>query len=696
MKKTILLFGLLLGFGIAFSQNPFYTQDFGSGIPSGWTNSGHDKNAQTHANMWKYTTTGNHSPNGWPTTALASPTSSNGWIVFDSDSLDGQGNGVAPAPQRGYLTSTAISCTGHSRVLLQFYQLYFSLFGNPRVVVSNGTTADTIEVNADYNFTFGITPNPVKKQYDISTVAANQAAVTITFLWDDFKNGGYLFYWQVDDVSLIDAPANDLQIVQDGTFNFYSYPQSEVDSVYYYAFAANVGSATQTNARVAVQIKQNSSIVFTDTSALGVSLAPGIDTPALQGSNAYFPGAIANYTTYLSVFADSADGLPYNNLDTAHFVVSDSVFAADNGVYGGSFALHLTPAFSSSGTAVSQELANIFYLANPDTITSVTAAFDAIFSTAGASVQANIYSLPANFAGYGVSYACTPVIQTEQKVLSQAQLTAPNTGGAIHVVPVNFQISNSTGVAKAAILQPGYYAVSLTNVNDSLLSLVNSFAGAGIAGTPGGIISGGSINAYSNTHFYVRPNFGHNFNLLQAAFTRTPGINPIKVGQTVTFRGNTNNTGDANTTYAWSFTSIDSNYTVASNYYTGQNITYAFPLADVVNVCLTVTDNGQTAQACSSVTVRDLGVGIQEVTLGNLSIMPNPTTGHVNITAENAEGTVSTTVTDMLGNVVKTYNDQSNGTFSKSYDLSNLAGGVYVVKIENNGTVVTKKLSLNK
>jgi hypothetical protein len=46
--------------------------------------------------------------------------------------------------------------------------------------------------------------------------------------------------------------------------------------------------------------------------------------------------------------------------------------------------------------------------------------------------------------------------------------------------------------------------------------------------------------------------------------------------------------------------------------------------------------------------------------------------------------------------VVKNYTDESNGSFSKKYDLSSLTSGMYIVKIENAGTIVTKKLSISK
>ena len=700
MKRSILLFGaMLLAVSMTFSQNAFYTQDFGSGIPGGWTNSGGDKNGTTQNNMWKYTTTGNHSKGGWPTTALASPTSGNGWIIFDSDSLNSATNPVA-APQNGYLITTPINCSGHNNVLLQFYQLYFSLLGDPQVIVSNGTTNDTIDVNSDYNFTFGMTPNPSKKQYDITAIAANQSAVTLTFYWPGNATTytGFLFYWQVDDISLIDAPASDLQFSQDGgfPFNYTSYPLSELDTINYYGFVTNVGNTAQTNTKVAINVANGSnSIVFSDTSDPGVTLDVEI-VSFLALPLGFLPTALGHYKNFFSTFADSANGLPYGNTDTTFFAVSDSVYAVDNGVYGGSIPIYV-PASENGGTELVQEVASIFYLPNADTITSITTALDGLQSSGNNAIQGNVYSIN-NYQGSGAVYSCTPVIQTEVKVLTANDYTAPNVIGTVQIVPVNLRINNSTGASLAAVLQPGFYAVSISSVNDSSVFLVNGFKGGGVYNTPGGIINGGSLNPdYRDINCYLRANFGHGFNLLQAAFTHSPGSNPVKINQSIQFRGTTNNTGDANTVYSWTFASADSVYSVATNNYTGQNITYTFPTPDSVYICLNVTDNGNMAQSCSWLKVRDFGVGINEIApLSDLTLVPNPTTGHVTISADGVDGMVSTSVIDLLGNVVYTFSNESNGNFTQTYDLSGLTSGIYIVKIENAGTVVTKKLSISK
>ena len=121
-----------------------------------------------------------------------------------------------------------------------------------------------------------------------------------------------------------------------------------------------------------------------------------------------------------------------------------------------------------------------------------------------------------------------------------------------------------------------------------------------------------------------------------------------------------------------------------------------FTVADSFYVCLTVTDGGSTAQYCNWVNVV-LNTGVNDIsTFNKVALVPNPTTGNVTISADDVNGAVSIQVVNLLGEVVRTFNEDSNGTFSKSYNLSDLSNGIYIVKIENAGNMVTKRLSISK
>jgi hypothetical protein len=688
MKKSILLFGiLLLTVSMAFSQAAFYTQDFGSGIPAGWTNAGTDASGQAHTNMWKYTHTGNHSAIGWPTVALNSPTAANGWIIFDSDSLDDSQAGGTLAPQRGYLTTTPISCTGHSNVLLQFYQFYYSAFGVTRVVVSNGTASDTIEVNPTYDFLFGVTTNGGMKQYDITNIASNQAAVTITFLWD---NGEY-YYWQVDDISLLDAPANDIKISRAGSFDYYSYPLSQINNagtISYYSRVTNIGADTAYNVRATINITKGGTTYFSDTTPLGTNLAPEIDSPVV-GINSWSPtnAPTGNYTSIVRVFSDSTDALLFDNGDTSKFAINDSIYAIDNGTYGGSF-----PIYDAANTSSPvNEWVNVFQVVAQDTLTSIIAAFDPLFSnfsgTAGPVVQGHVYSLDT------ATLAATQILTTETKTLTTTNFPslAQNvpTGYTYTPKPVVFKINVGSG---SPVLAPGLYAISIVNIStDSTVYLTNSFSK--VYGQLSGDFVGGQPDAfYNNTQFYLRMAFGHGLNLLTCDWVRTPGTSPVRTNTNVLFSARTN--ASINATYRWDITGVNTGAAYPS--LTGKQPTYAFPVADSFLVCLTVTDGSDSLQACHYVRVTD-NAGINELSsLSDVSLVPNPTTGLVTISVSGATGPLSISITNLVGEEVKQYNEQANGSFEKSYNLSDLAAGVYIVKLQNADGMTSKRLSISK
>jgi len=80
-------------------------------------------------------------------------------------------------------------------------------------------------------------------------------------------------------------------------------------------------------------------------------------------------------------------------------------------------------------------------------------------------------------------------------------------------------------------------------------------------------------------------------------------------------------------------------------------------------------------------------VGINDPSVSNIQVYPNPTSGIINIT--NAENAVIS-VYNMLGEVVATAKNVN------SMDLSNLLEGNYIVKIQTNINVITQKINLVK
>ena len=685
MKKFTLLFLMAaLASSISFAQTTIWSEDFASGIPAGWTNSGTDKNSAVHNGMWKYTKTGSHGAYSGGTT-LNSPSAANGYIIFDSDSLDSggpsgaQGTGPALSPQRGYLTTSAFSCSGHSKVYLELYQYLLNFSSNTRVIVSNGTASDTLAINPTLDYSGARTTNPCLKHFDITAVAGNQAAVTLTFLWD----AGDYYFWMLDDIKVMDAPANDLKITRAGSYDYTVYPLSQVDTISYYARVTSTGSAPQPDSRARIVVKKAASVVFTDTTPVGLTLPYNVDSP-LVGTNTWLPTPVTGkYDCLTYAFSDSTDAYNFDNADTSFFNIQDSIYAIENGAYGGAFFV-----LNSTGNT---EWVNLFTVKHTDTVTSIITSFahsttsTPVTTPAGSVVQGKIYSLDPNTLAINNSAA---LISTQQRTLTASDF-GTNFSSYKNVV---LKVDPTTGAAGAAILQPGLYAVSILGVS-STGDIVIQSSQKKVSGQLSGQFDASSGNGtpfsfFRNTNMYIRMDFGHGLNMLTSNYTRNPGSATVRPCQPVTYNGTSNSTSGT-AVYAWDFGNGDTAI--------GTSVHYSFPAVGTFSVCLTIIDGGYSTTTCKNVVVAGTCVGINEISeFGNVMMMPNPTTGKVTITAEDVNGAVKIQIYNILGAEVKSYTEEVSGTMTRTYNLSDLSNGNYIVRLMNGDKMTTRRLTIAK
>ena len=183
MKKLFSIVVIaILSLGIAKAQTVLFSEDFNSGINPAWTNGGTAANGANPWVKWRYTHSGSHGAYGTATDFINSPTKANGFIIFDSDSLDNGGHtlpsgqpditgGPANAPQHVELTSNAIPLAGNTYCKLSFYQ-YCRVFQNTVTIVGISTDGinfinDTINTNLAVN---AATPSNSKISIDMSPI----------------------------------------------------------------------------------------------------------------------------------------------------------------------------------------------------------------------------------------------------------------------------------------------------------------------------------------------------------------------------------------------------------------------------------------------------------------------------------------------------------------------------------------------
>ncbi len=397
---------LLLSIGVLLSTSGIFAQDGeivwgGPGIPdsefdgglNNWTTVGvTNENAiwiweeDGRADMGNFST-------GSGTIPINSPSVSNGAMVFDSDFYDNAGmddnfgNGIAPAPATGELISPIMDLTGVGAVSLKFNEYHRNFQSSNEVAYSmdGGVTwSDPIQTNSD------VPTNDATATDAVQIVSLFGATGTDQFRVKFIMNGNY-YFWVVDDVQILTRQRNDMQV----NTNFFaiapSYltPASQVDEFGFLVDITNLGGIDQTNVVVNMNITDPSgaSIYSEDNNygTVGDSLVENssfgdFTPPAIEGT----------YEGTYSISSDSVDVDPSNNAITFDFIVTDTVYAKENGA-----TTTIFPAAANWGAGDPHQWAygNHYYITNGTGYYASTASFavDGDATTGGTELDIRLY-----------------------------------------------------------------------------------------------------------------------------------------------------------------------------------------------------------------------------------------------------------------------------------------------------------------
>lgn len=126
------------------------------------------------------------------------------------------------------------------------------------------------------------------------------------------------------------------------------------------------------------------------------------------------------------------------------------------------------------------------------------------------------------------------------------------------------------------------------------------------------------------------------------------------------------------------------------------NGTNTFTTLGNLSVKLTVDSANCKFETTKLVNVRDCS-SINDASFdNNISLLPNPTNGNVTLEMATTADKVNVVVFNILGSNVKEFNETSNGTLSRNYNMSDLSNGTYIVRIQNGQKTATKRLVINK
>ena len=402
---------------IAAAGDTLYHETFGSGLAGDGTNGSWTNQGSPAAAVWEYRGT-NTSPDntvgsqgaytgGGGAVAIASTTTANGFVIFDSDYLDNggsstnMGNGPAPTPHTGQLISPVMNLTNYNEVLIRLEVKYRRFVGDLYVVFSSdgGTTwPDSVLVFGDAAGTPTNSPHTdaVYTNYVSSFIGgSNNARMKLFFDGVESHgntNGSGYYYAMVDDITVMSAPDNDLVLNErqyhstfdTGHANHYTVipkEQAMEDSIYFAGIMTNRGSAAQPNARMDVDITTPLGSTFTVSSGTVTSTPGSVDSVTTTPYTLFNMGTGTFDIDFIAT-SDSTDDVPNDNGISESITISDTVYARDNDNYSGNGRWY--------GAGQNYEIGPMFRLFRGDTAKSIDVLFQGS-TQVGAIVSLHIY-----------------------------------------------------------------------------------------------------------------------------------------------------------------------------------------------------------------------------------------------------------------------------------------------------------------
>ncbi|MBP7515578.1 MAG: T9SS type A sorting domain-containing protein [Flavobacteriales bacterium] len=296
---------------------------------------------------------GLESTGGFPTTAIASSTSDDGYAMYDSDL--GANQDGADYEKAELSTVAPIDLSAYPNVILEFQTMYRRYSNEQTYVVITTDPLNWPQVPSDtatVDLPVGIypvwypgelssgvpVPNPTIKRVNISDAAGGQSTVYVRFLF----YGIWGYTWYVDDVNIFEQLPYDVGLASnfishtgDGN-EFARVPLGQLgNNLNLGGELANFGINDQTNVVLHVQTKDASDVVMLDYATAPVDLASGVSSNANENVT-ITDWPVGTYTTtmWITTNDQANDGDPANDTIVRVFQVTADEYSLDGlGVY---------------------------------------------------------------------------------------------------------------------------------------------------------------------------------------------------------------------------------------------------------------------------------------------------------------------------------------------------------------------------
>ena len=341
-----------------------FSDDFSN--PSTWV-TGYDPSAYSDPNNplnWEIGT-GLETTGSFQISSIESTTASNGYAMIDSDAYGGEEGGT-DVEDSWFTTAQPIDLANYPNVVLEFETWYRSwTFEKCWVVTStDGVTWPELTPDSEADASAGIYEvfpgisgdggadvgdNPLTKRINISESAGGESQVWIRFHW----TGTWGYAWFVDDVCVIEQPANDLVLNYGVTSHtgtgeeFGRVPQNQIgNSMVFGGEVFNFGINNQSNVFLNMDLSLDGNTVLSDqtdftmysTDVDGFYNVEETDGIIDSDETVYFemnatPSTdigvyTADFTVSSSAEADGSDNFG-NNIQSREFSITEDLYSID-------------------------------------------------------------------------------------------------------------------------------------------------------------------------------------------------------------------------------------------------------------------------------------------------------------------------------------------------------------------------------
>lgn len=144
-------------------------------------------------------------------------------------------------------------------------------------------------------------------------------------------------------------------------------------------------------------------------------------------------------------------------------------------------------------------------------------------------------------------------------------------------------------------------------------------------------------------------------------------------------------TSGTGTSYMWNFGDGNTANT--------KDATHAYGTSGTFNVTLTIMNIcGDSLVLSDSVSVTK--IGLEDFINAGIKVYPNPSNGQFNLSFENSDAQlIDVTITDLVGKtIVKKQLSNTVGSFTETINMNGIADGVYILRVNVDGKLLTQKL----